>query len=224
MSSASARVRDADGHQVSDESGLVGGQCRIVRRSKPSAALTARIGFVNAIRTQRIHDLSTGFRNGDGRIFPCATGLRRKATSAIPGTCRSARYSPLPSRNRASSLRSSEAPMPCPPAGEDFWGLTFLTHSRRHAIIYRISYTIMTGRCVNRSRHAGWELANGSVNQGQAINGLSPFVRFAPIHDQILAAPAARHRGKPLEIRRAPVGTAALQTVRRLAHAVAGQR
>src|ERR1700730_4541336 len=44
---------------------------------------------------------------------PCATGLRRKATSLCPCSIMSATKRPRPRRWRASSLRLTRAPMPC---------------------------------------------------------------------------------------------------------------
>src|SRR5688500_14993192 len=47
------------------------------------------------------------------RIRPCATGLRRNATSLCPGRIMSETKLPRPCRCLASSLRRTRWPMPC---------------------------------------------------------------------------------------------------------------
>src|SRR5436190_14827954 len=78
----------------------------------PAACVTTRIGFSRG----RSAAVKTRPRCSGGisidLIRACACGLRRNATSMVPGSRMSDTNSPRPRRWRSSSLRSNEAPRP----------------------------------------------------------------------------------------------------------------
>ena len=107
--------RDAHRDRLAHEAHLA------VRERMPRGELVARHG--GAARpspptsVEVVADENAGFRSRGGltmrRMRPCATGLRRNATSLCPGSIMSDTKLPRPCRWRASSLRWTRAPMPC---------------------------------------------------------------------------------------------------------------
>src|SRR5262245_684 len=113
-SSASARV--AATHIAANSptwrslSAASGGCSEILNPRKPD---TARIGFTPT----RSAAVNVAPRWSGGmetpRSLPCATGLRTKATSFIPGSRMSATNWPRPRMRRSSSFLATRAPTPC---------------------------------------------------------------------------------------------------------------
>ena len=113
----SARRRDAHGDQLADMPHLAGRQRRLLGdlEARQPRHRPDRLDAVQIRRREHPVPNSSGISMP--RMRACASGLRTKATSCMPGRRMSPTYWPKPRMRRSSSLRGSRAPTPSRASG-----------------------------------------------------------------------------------------------------------